>query len=248
METARKVIDVAFSMKMWVFGGYVRDVIVRGKKSFNDIDICCPRGSDPRDFFRVLSTHVTVNNVREKPITTYKRMSKGIMRIFRCNVNNAFDIDIVVFDGNMGTWLDEESTDFTCNIFYHSREVYLGLRYVPRMYRHAANPMRQLVTMTRKGIFFRIWNGTEPVHIFQIANRVRSLVERGFTFKGKLLTDLMHVSLYGNPFITNICDVINDEVRNLQREREFHTLLKCTKRLNISLPEDVNRQILEFLD
>ena len=248
METARKVIDVAFSMKMWVFGGYVRDVIVRGKKSFNDIDICCPYGSNHRDFFRVLSTHVTVRNVRETPITTYKRMSKGITRIFRCNVNDAFEIDLVLFDGNMGVWRDEESTDFTCNIFYHSREVYLGLRYVPRMFRHAANPMRQLVSMTRKGVFYRIWNGTEPVHIFQIANRVRSLVERGFTFKGKLLTDLMHLSLFGNPSITDFCTAINEEVRNLQRDREFQTLLKCTNRLNISLPEDVNRQILEFLD
>lgn len=247
METARKIIDVAFSMKMWVFGGYVRDVIVRGKKSFNDIDICCPRGSNPQDFFRMLSTHVTVNNVHEKPITTYKRMSPGIKRIFCCKVNNTIDIDVVVFDGSMRAWLDEESTDFTCNLFYQSRDVYLGLRYIPKMYRHTANPMRLLINLTHKGVFYRIWNGTEPVHIFQIANRMRRLVERGFTFKGNLLTNLMHISLYGNQFVTDVCNNIVEDVQDLQHERELQTFLKCTHRLNISLPDDVNRQILEFL-
>lgn len=247
MQTARKVIDVAFSMKMWVFGGYVRDVIVRGKKSFNDIDICCPHGSNPRDFFRVLSTHCTIFQVQEKPITTYKRMSKGITRIFRCNVNNEFEIDLVVFDGNMRTWMDEESTDFTCNLFYHSRDVYLGLRYIPSFYRHIANPMKTLLRMTRRGVFYRIWNGTEPIHVYQIANRVRSLVERGFTFKGRLLTNLMHVSLYGHPFIQDVCHVIEQEVQNLQTEREFQEFLKCMHRKNISLPDDVNRHILKFL-
>ena len=33
--------DVALRYGFWVFGGYVRDVIVRGETSYNDIDIGC---------------------------------------------------------------------------------------------------------------------------------------------------------------------------------------------------------------
>lgn len=216
----REIVDIALGLGMWVFGGYVRDVVVRSRESFTDIDICCPRGSNPAEFFRILSTRWGISRVRTSvQYSKYGVMSKKIKKVLTCRVDHRVEIDVVVFDGNLRDWTRDETTDFTCNLFYISRQVELGIRYVPEMFRYEANPMRRIRELTEQGIFYRIWCSSEPGLIWKISRRALTLVEKGFTFRGELINGVMSLGLSNHSTIRQVCESHLDDIERIQAER-----------------------------
>lgn len=216
----RDIIDVALGLGMWVFGGYVRDVVIRKQMTFTDIDICCPNGSIPGDFFRILSTRWGISRVHTSLLRSkYGVMSKKIKRVLSCRVDDRIDLDIVVFDGSLRDWKRDQTTDFSCNLFYISREVELGLRYVPKMFIYRSNPMRTIKELTEQGIFFRIWNSSEPALIWRIVRRALALVEKGLTLRGELVTDLMYLGLSGHSTMREMCERDIASIHRIQAER-----------------------------
>jgi hypothetical protein len=251
MELAEQVIDVALAMDMWVFGGYVRDVIVRRQKKFGDIDLgCSDKKTSVEQFIRVLGTRFDVKEVRSRRFnvaTAYGRMSKGIKRVDRFVVNGSLHIDVVVFDGTFSDWCDEESVDFTSNLFFKSWDTELGIRYAPGRFRHMANPVAELVKMTREGVFERIWDATDshvkPLHVFQVCLRARDLVRRGFTFKGTLISPLMEILVLGYHNVEDRCAEIDEEIEALQTRRSTREVMKCLNRQGTHLPEEIYTKI-----
>lgn len=241
--TDREIVKMALGLNMFVFGGYVRDVIVCHKRTFHDIDICCPTGSDPMDLIRIMQTRWHVNHVRKLPPQQYGHMSRGVELVYKCLVDKKIEVDIVVFDGSFDAWRREHSTDFTCNLFYQSRDTYLGIRYIPKMFRHYANPMNELVKLTRQGIFYRIWNGDTHSHVVLITRRARSLVERGMTFRGFLLSHLMESSLFGHPNMRVICRINKNIIYDIQNGRSIETLKACLKELNLDVPKNITDRL-----
>lgn len=239
----KQVIDVALAMSMWVFGGYVRDVIVRGQKKFGDIDLgCSEKKTNVEQFIRVLGTRFKVSNVRTSK-AFYGRMSKGIKRVERLTVDDVLHIDIVVFDGSFSDWCDEESVDFTSNLFYKSWDTSLGIRYAPGRFRYMANPLDELVKMTRAGVFERIWDATSDhsnhMHVYQICERAKELVKRGFTLKGSLITPLMQLKLVGHDTIERICQNTEEFINTYQDRRAIRETMKCLHRSDIHLPKEI---------
>jgi hypothetical protein len=250
----KQIIDVALAMDMWVFGGYVRDVIVRGQTKFGDIDLgCSDKKTNVEQFIRVLGTRFKVKEVRSKKFadrTGYGRMSKGIKRVERLIVEDRLHIDIVVFDGSFTDWCNEESVDFTSNLFYKTWDTQLGLRYAPGRFKHVANPVDELVKLTRDGVIERIWDATEEhanhMHVWQICQRAKDLVRRGFTLKGPLMTPLMELKLMGHSAIEDACYNLEDDVKVIQARRSTQEVMKCLNREGISLPKDIYELIENY--
>lgn len=251
MELAEQVIDVALAMDMWVFGGYVRDVIVRRQKKFGDIDLgCSDKKTNVEQFIRVLGTRFDVDGVRSQKFNVaaeYGRMSKGIKRVERFVINDTLHIDVVVFDGSFSDWCDEESVDFTSNLFFQSWDTELGIRYAPGRFRHMANPIAELVKMTRDGIFERIWDANDEhvnhMHVLQVCTRAKELVRRGFTFKGTLISPLMEMRMLGYPAIEDRCAEIQEIIDATQTRRSTREMMKCLNRQGVHLPEEIYTKI-----
>jgi hypothetical protein len=251
MELAEQVIDVALAMDMWVFGGYVRDVIVRGQKKFGDIDLgCSDKKTNVEQFIRVLGTRFDVKQVRSQRFNAaaeYGRMSKGIKRVERFVVNDVLHIDVVIFNGSFSDWCDEESVDFTSNIFFKSWDTQLGIRYAPGRFKHMANPIDELVKMTRAGVVERIWDANEEhanhMHVLQICERAKELVRRGFTLKGPLMSTLMEIRLLGYPVVEDRCTEIQELIEDVQARRSTQEMVRCLHRKGIHLPHEIFDQI-----
>jgi len=242
-ELAQQVIDIALGMDMWIFGGYVRDVIVRNQTKFGDIDIGCSEHQTNVDqFIRILGLRFKVSEVRLRRIARYSRMSRGIKRVEQFVINDMLHIDVVIFDGSFTEWREEESVDFTSNLFFKSRDVSLGIRYIPERFRFTANPMDELVKMTRDGVFERIWDVTyysNHMNVLQMCNRARDLVRRGFTFKGSLITPLMELKLVDHTAIEGICKNIEASIHSSQVRRATRETIKCLNRSGVHFPREI---------
>ena len=246
MEIAKQVINVALGMDIWVFGGYVRDVMIRGRQTFGDLDLCCSNVyTSPSQFIRVLGTLFKVTNCRKKTMM-YGRMSRGIQRVIHFLVNDTLHVDLVVFDGTFENWCDEKSTDFTCNLFYKSYVTQLGMRYIPEKYKYVSDPISLLVEMTKRGVFERIWDAdseSNHMHVLQLCERAETLVRRGLTFQGDLLTAMMEYTVIDKVHIHTVCEKINSDISNIQARRTMREMLKSLMVNGISVPEDIGRKI-----
>lgn len=244
MTLTQEVINLALGMNMWVFGGYVRDVVVRGQDTFKDLDLCCPRRTHPSDFLRVLGVHHKVRSIQKYDMCEYGCMSKDIRKLIRCVVDDTLRVEIVVYDGTFHDWQSDRTTDFTCNLFYQSRHVHLGIRYVPDHLRNDSNPIQTLIEQTREGVFYRLWDGTDTGCIRKVLARAERLVLRGMTFRGRLMSPRMTGALYDHDQLRYICNRIEDNIIQVQHDRSVQSFLLCLKRLDIHLPEDITRRIV----
>ena len=191
METADTVIRIALTFGGWVFGGYVRDVMVRNAEKFSDVDIMFPTyTSDLNHFVKVLKAvygnDVTVHSDTSYPTGMY--MSDRIIRRVFVTVKDV-DVDLCLYDGKIEDWKKERSTDFTCNLFYTSTEVDLGIRYIPKSLELSGDPIDELLTMTREAKFEIAWEGQYKMDkLNRLAGRALSMMERGWKCKGPLFT------------------------------------------------------------
>jgi len=181
MDAEGRIVDLALSFDGWVFGGYVRDTVIRKEKA-SDIDICFPHDAPMHMFMRILNQDHEVEIVSDRTHPDGLYMSQGIRRLVKVIVDEKIHLDLCKYEGSFKDWRREESTDFTCNLFYVSRDTALGLRYIPKAYKLLANPIKHLVDMTKRKEFVRIW-GDENLtfkNTCTILSRTLSRVKRGW--------------------------------------------------------------------
>lgn len=241
-ELANEVIRMAFAMDMWVFGGYVRDVVVRKQQRFGDLDLCCSRGkTNVAHFIRALGARFdVVSHDSRKFHHTYGAMSPGIKRIHKCTVTEGdvrIRIDIVSFDGSFEDWCDEHTVDFTCNLFYMKRDVALGLRYIPEFLKHDPAPLQKLLTMATTNEFHRIWdvpNGPtcHCMNIIRIHDRAKELVKRGWYMPETpvLLSERMSHEIDEKPYALAECGRAQGVIDHIQSRRAIRALEEYTGR------------------
>lgn len=181
MDAEGRIVDLALSFDGWVFGGYVRDTVIRKEKA-SDIDICFAQDAPMHIFMRVLNQDHEVEIVSDRTHPDGLYMSQGIRRLVKVIVDEKIHLDLCKYEGSFEDWRREESTDFTCNLFYVSRDTALGLRYIPKVYKLHPNPINYLVDMTKRKEFVRIW-GDENLtfkNTCTILSRTLSRVKRGW--------------------------------------------------------------------
>jgi hypothetical protein len=104
--------------------------------------------------------------------------------------------------------------------------------------------------LTRDGVIERIWDATEEhanhMHVWQICQRAKDLVRRGFTLKGPLMTPLMELKLMGHSAIEDACYNLEDDVKVIQARRSTQEVMKCLNREGISLPKDIYELIENY--
>ena len=251
-----RILDLCFAMNFWVFGGYVRDVMICGKKEFNDIDICVPRSKHGSvdSFLNALSVFYTIDVTRDTkiPEMTYGAMSKGITAVVHVTVNNTLKLDLCLFDGSLRDWREEYSVDMSCNLFYTSRDTPLGIRYIPKKYRYLAAPARNLIEMTRNGIFETVYE-THPESLVSqgeavaecrkvrhVMRRAKKLIERGWFLKGDLLTPHMKEWAYTAGPVWEACiDAEQDIIDSYQKDAQADAT---------QLPQSVRDEVRRKLD
>ena len=108
--------DIALRYGFWVFGGYVRDVIVRGENTYKDIDIGCTweqMNLIPK-FIEELGGQVTYDTLQVTGRTQH-RLFPYVRRILE--VKTQFEsIDLIVFS-SFKDFLTHDC--ISCNMFYN---------------------------------------------------------------------------------------------------------------------------------
>jgi hypothetical protein len=202
MEVAQDIINTALAHDSWVYGGYVRDVIVCNDTKFSDIDICCPHNVRPLWIVRSLSKRYDVKEVEMRTLSTYcDAKSVHTYKI------GGITVQFVVFDGDFTDWCDSETTDLTCNLFYHSRSVNIGIRYVPYSFRTRQNPIQEIINLTKMKKFERI---TEK----NVIRRIKSMVRRGWACTNEIMSEPEEYDL---PYIREV-----EEMQNENRRKELN--------------------------
>ena len=218
MDAEGGIVDLALSFDGWVFGGYVRDTVIRKEKAA-DIDICFPQDAPMHMFMRVLNqTHETeIVSDQSHPEGLY--MSQGIRRLVKVIVDGEIHLDLCKYEGSFEDWRSEKSTDFTCNLFYVSRDTALGIRYIPKVYKLHSNPVKYLLDMTKRKEFVRIW-GDENLtfkNTCTILSRTLSRVKRGwYLINDTVNTNMMRVM---DETENRLWDIVN-EIDHLVEEME----------------------------
>jgi len=184
METARKIIDLAFGFEGWVFGGYVRDNVVLNLGQVTDIDICFPYWVDIDVYIKTLGVFFKVIKLYDQTRLQGLYMSKCSKRLIKLEVND-IPIDIVILsNGNFSTWCDEHSTDLSCNLFYMTSTVPIGIRYVPDQFKHKPNPAKYLIQLAEKKLFIQLYGPSsddyEESNMKKIRRRVAKMENKGW--------------------------------------------------------------------
>jgi hypothetical protein len=251
-----RITDLCFALDYWVFGGYVRDVMICGKKEFHDIDICVPRSkhSTVDNFLNALSVFYTIDVTRDTMIhdMKYGAMSKGIIAVIHVTVNDKLKLDIVLFDGSLSDWRAEHSVDASCNLFYTSRDTPLGIRYIPKKYKYLAAPARKLIDMTRNGIFETVYETrpdssashgesvAECKKVRHVMRRAKKLIDRGWFLKGDLLTPQMKEWSYmAGPVWESCLEAEQERIDSVQKDAQVDAT---------GLPQSVRDEVRRKLD
>ena len=113
------VVDVALGYGFWVFGGYVRDFIIRGENSYRDIDIGCSweHMHLVSQFLKEIGARVEYDTFKVTGRTQH-RIFPYVRRILE--VKTQFEsVDIIVFS----SFIDFLAHDcVSCNMFYKTRD------------------------------------------------------------------------------------------------------------------------------
>jgi hypothetical protein len=241
-----RIVDLAFAFDYWVFGGYVRDVMICGKIEFNDIDICVPRSRKHTvdSFLNTLGIFYPVEVTADHKVH-YGLMSPGIDSLVRVLINGNVKLDLVLFDGELDDWKKECTVNMSCNLFYTSRETPLGIRYIPKMYRYEAAPARTILQMTKNNIFEVIFEPGEASEreckkLQNVVMRVGQLVERGWHMKGDAMNKAMvkcaqEQGPLWDTFLSDLADTVYDKQKDRQAEA-------------VNLPEHLTENIRRRLD
>jgi len=104
------IVDRALNYGFWVFGGYVRDVVVCGQTKYNDIDIGCSW-----DQMNLLSKFIGDAKILDDTLERTGR-TRHIVYPFVRRIIKLESIDIIVFS-SFQDFLNQP-LDVSCNLFY----------------------------------------------------------------------------------------------------------------------------------
>lgn len=187
MEEAQRLIDLAFCFDAVLFGGYIRDVVVLGKTSYNDIDLMWPTETHKSftSFSRalmVLFPGVDITHIVDKRSRRYGHK----MDVHHICIDGRIEVDCCLYNGSFRDWLNDKSADFTCNLFYRTSTVGIGLRYVPELL-NVPNPLQKIMEDTRNKRFRCIVSGEGDAHWVRAVNRALRLVRDGWVLDGEFI-------------------------------------------------------------
>ena len=185
------IIDLALSYNFWVYGGWIRDVVCRGEKKPRDIDIMVPKSQAGRadHFLRVLSVMFPDKVTFESETSgVYFTTGRHLEKVY--NVTAAgICIDLAFYDGELEDWKSDYTADLSCNLFYMTREVPLGIRYIPWCMRHDPNPAKELIRLTSAGEFTVIYEPGDAEQIKHVMRRAFGMVCRGWSISTNFIND-----------------------------------------------------------
>ena len=209
LSIAKDIVNASLAHDAWVYGGYVRDVVVCGEVNFNDVDICCPKGVDHVWIVRTLAGKYKVKKIDQT--SDYDGHD-----VDSYTINDLVVVQFVSYYGDFEEWCEDRSTDMTCNLFYQTRSVHLGLRYPPRPFRLYPNPVDDIITLTKNKVFHRISDPGSSVKARTLLRRMRNMViHHGWTCRNNVLGE--HMELCEDTYMKGIAGSINDFQQDRQR-------------------------------
>jgi hypothetical protein len=209
METARSIIDCAFCFDAVIFGGYVRDVIVCQSEAFKDIDILWLEGEKEfQKFMRVLHAQHKVTEYREVSCKYGRQMN---LKHFR--VDDVL-VDVVLYEYTFDTWKANDLCDLSCNLFYMTRKIHLGIRSIPSFLKHSSNPVAVLMDMARRKKYKVLEKNCNSVQVLKILHRCLYMARRGWMHEDTF-SELGVLTPYHRRIVSDICDVEEDHVAKL---------------------------------
>jgi len=252
MEFENRIIDLCFAQEYWVFGGYVRDVMVRGLKDYQDIDILVPRsGHTSVDYFiSTLSALYPIEVLQSKDFSesNYAVMSPRLQKNIKILVNKSLILDMCLYDGEMAQWCNDHTADLSCNLFFTSRSTPLGLRYIPQKYKYVAAPTRKLISMTRAGFFEVIFEAAlvnnsgkkEFQKVLRVLDRTRKMVANDWYLLSNALTP-------EGRQIVNMEATVEDRTRIYTILDEIHDIQDENRVDATGLPDNLKDQVRKNL-
>ena len=117
------VVHVALKYGFWIFGGYVRDVIIRGENTYRDIDIGCSWDQMyfiPK-FLKDLGDYDVEDDTLQRTGKTQHSKFPFIRRMLK--IKTHFEtIDIIVFSSFNDFLVQDGAEKVSCNNFYMMRD------------------------------------------------------------------------------------------------------------------------------
>jgi len=161
----KQIVKLALSFGGWVYGGYVRDVLICKSDHFNDIDIAIPETEDVDLLIRALGARVHKDSEFNN---TYE--TNSVVRLVKLSVDS-IRIDLVIVK-SFKEWLQDETCDLSCNIFFKSSTCMLGIRYIPYEFRYSSDAAQDIMELTEQKRFVVIQEEETPKLERRIEDRV----------------------------------------------------------------------------
>jgi hypothetical protein len=233
---AGRVIDLALCFDAILFGGYLRDIVVAGGTSYNDIDLLWP--NDIRKMFdafvRVL--HTEAKDVKVKKVCAARSYCKS--DVYRIEIGPT-KIDCCLYTGSRADWFADKDVDFTSNLFYRTRDVPLGLRYVPADFRFSPNPVQDVMELTRQRRFRVILTGEGDDVWVRAVNRAYKLVKNDWFMEGEFISGFYEAGL------TRAYDYVIRRQRQLRQLMNQKALDVLDGRISMACKEKVRRRLFD---
>lgn len=233
---AERIVNLALAFDAIVFGGYVRDVIVCGQTEFRDIDILWHANTDFPRFLRILELDYPGLVTREELSVKY---STPVHRV-RISGPKPLVIDCCIYSGMPSRWFSEKNVDFTCNLFYKTREVQLGIRYVPEAYHTDPNPVETIVRLTKDRMYRVILTREGDAAWKRAALRGLSLANRGWKVRGDFLDS--HYELGLTHEYKTVLDLLN-KIEESEDQRAVDALVACLPKLHGNCESKIRRHL-----
>jgi len=168
-----QIIELALSYNYWLYGGYIRDSLTGDQ--FKDLDFGCSieQSSSIPNFISKLKeswqVEITFDSLRDTG-SVYSSTIPFLRRIVKLDVEG-LEVDIGVYT-NIGDWMrGKTAADFTCNLFYKTKDIPMGIKFVPE-----GMSSNDILDMTKQKKC-KVINGQDE----EIWRRRKSLVDRGWS-------------------------------------------------------------------
>jgi hypothetical protein len=184
----QRIINLALSFDLVIFGGYIRDVEVCGGTRYNDIDILWPNTTDRASLFEKFMRILELDNPGRVSKKVMDRSHYGTSSVVIRVVVGDVSLDMVMYDGSVEDWMSTHDVDFSCNLFYKTRTVQLGIRYIPKCFEDVPNPVQTIIDLTKSKKFRGIVEKAGDSVWRRAANRGFDMVcARGWVVEGEFL-------------------------------------------------------------
>ena len=232
---ADRIVNLALAFDAVVFGGYVRDVVVCGGTEFRDIDLLWHLNADLARFLRVLE----LDYPRLGTTEVISKYNLNIRRV-RIATPKPIIIDCCMYNSSLTHWLAEKNVDFTCNLFYKTREVQLGLRYIPVSYHTVPNPVEEIVNLTKQKMYNVVLTKEGDVAWKRAALRGLSLARRGWKLCGEFIDSHYEMGLTSE--YKPVLDLI-DKIEETENQRAVDALISCQPNLRGNCESKIRRHL-----